>query len=242
MNNSIITQKKLEATVIIKDSKEMVRSDRLAEMFGKQHKNILKIINNKQPLLLATIGASKIADYFIKDEAVTSKGKKFTRYYLTRRGFDFIALSLTGEKADKYKLWYIEAFHKKAAVIKKHKLTKELNLGDDLWVTFRNEGKEYRNKMTQAINDHIVVYRNEVENKANDGRYYYHFSTLVNKTLNIKTPKGVGTRDAVDKRTLVKLEMLEDKIADMIVANAKADIYYKDSFRLIKKEVSKMLI
>ena len=240
MNNSIITQKKLEATVIIKDSKETVRSDKLAEMFGKQHKDILKVIRTK--LSFVSGENVRLKDYFIKDEAVTSKGRKFTRYYLTRRGFDFIALSLTGEKADKYKLWYIEAFHKKAAVIKKHKLTKELNLGDDLWVTFRNEGKEYRNKMTQAINDHIVVYRNEVENKANDGRYYYHFSTLVNKTLNIKTPKGVGTRDAVDKRTLVKLEMLEDKIADMIVANAKADIYYKDSFRLIKKEVSKMLI
>ena len=228
MNNSIITQKKLEATVIIKNSKEMVRSDKLAEMFGKQHKDILKVIRTK--LSFVSGENVRLKDYFIKDEAVTSKGKKFTRYYLTRRGFDFIALSLTGEKADKYKLWYIEAFHKKAAVIKKHKLIKELNLGDDLWVAFRNEGKEYRNKMTQAINDHIVVYRNEVENKANDGRYYYHFSTLVNKTLNIKTPKGVDTRDAVDKRTLVKLEMLEDKIADMIVANAKADIYYKDSF------------
>ena len=183
----------------------------------------------------------KLRSYVIADNYVV-RGKPSKRYILTRRGFDYIALSLTGEKANKYKLWYIEAFHKKAAVIKKHKLTKELNLGDDLWVTFRNEGKEYRNKMTQAINDHIVVYRNEVENKANDGRYYYHFSTLVNKTLNIKTPKGVDTRDAVDKRTLVKLEMLEDKIADMIVAKDKADIYYKDSFILIKNEVSKMLI
>lgn len=93
---SIITKDSIEKTVVIKNGKEMVRSDKLAKMFDKQHKDILKIIRGKLSFLSGENFPLK--DFFIEDKTLTSRGKEYTRYFLTRKGFDFVGLSLQGKK------------------------------------------------------------------------------------------------------------------------------------------------
>lgn len=232
---SIITKHNIEKTIVIKNGKEMVRSDKLALMFEKQHKHILEIIKKKSSLFQVESSTLKFSEYFIEDKALTSKGKEYTRYFLTRKGFDFIALSLVGERADLYKLWYIDAFHDKQRVIEEHKLTAKLNKKDDLWLQFREEGKVFRNKLTQVIHDTIVTYRELNENKMNDGKYYYHYTSLIYSILKIDLPKGENLRDVLDKRMLVRLEDMEDKVADMILKFSQQGIYYKDVYKKIKE-------
>lgn len=231
---SIITKDTIEKTVIIKNGKEMVRSDKLAIMFEKQHKDILKIIRSKISFLSGENFTLK--DFFIEETALTPKGKEYKRYFLTRKGFDFVGLSLQGKKADLYKVWYIDAFHDKQRVLEEHKLTAKLNKSDDLWLQFRNEGKVFRNKLTKAIQETVTDYREAVEKKLNDGKYYYHYTSLIYGLLNIDLPKGENPRDVLDKRMLIRLEDMEDKVADLIYKYSK-DLHYKDVYKKIKEEL-----
>ena len=234
--SDIVTKEKIENTISIRNGREVVRSDSLAKMFKKQHKHIIEIIKKKLPLFQVDTSTLKVSEYFIEDVHKTVKGREYTRYYLTRKGFDFVALSLQGAKADLYKLWYIDSFHDKQRVIEEHKLTAKLNQGDDLWKQFRLEGIEFRNKLTKAIHDTVVVYRNNIEKKMNDGRYYYHYTKLIYSILEIELPMGgENPRDVLDKRMLIRLEDLEDKVSEMIYS--KKDIHYKDVYVEIKKEL-----
>jgi len=231
--NSIISNKDIGNTVTIKNGQEVVRSDKLAKMFEKQHKNILAIIRQKSEFIKGLEYSLK--NFFIEEEYKVKSGS-YIRYYLTRKGFDFVALSLTGRNADMYKLYYIDAFHDKQRVIEEHKLTAKLNKTDDLWLQFRDEGKVFRTKLTDSIKKHVTKYREDVENKLNDGGYYYHYTTLIYNKLNISLPKGANPRDVLDKRMLVRLEDLEDKVTDMIEALSK-DNHYKDVYKLIKDKL-----
>lgn len=238
---NIITQEVVEKTVTIKDGKEVVRSDKLAKIFNKQHKDVLEKIRNISKELSAEFSANNLSKYFINDQ-YTSQGGTHTRYYLTRKGFDLIALSLTGKNALKYKVWFIDSFHDKQKIIEEHKLTAKLNKSDDLWIQFREEGKIFRSKLTKVIQDEITLYRESKENKMNDGKYYYHYTTLIYSILGIDLPKGANPRDVLDKRMLVRLEDMEDKVADLIIKYSKQNIYYKDAYRKIKEELIKWLI
>ena len=232
--SKIITQKDIGNTVTIRNGQEVVRSDKLASMFGKQHKNILAKIRDISEELSADFSANKIREFFVLEEGAKSQGGTFSRFYLTRKGFDLVGLSLTGKKALQYKLWYIDCFHDKQRVIKEHKLTAKLNETDDLWLQFRAEGKVFRNKLTEAIQTTVIPQR-EKESKFNDGKYYYHYTQLIYKVLGIELPKGTNPRDVLDKRMLVRLEDLEDKVADMIT---KSNKHYKDTFKEIKKDIN----
>ena len=234
---NIITQNDIENTVTIRNGQEVVRSDKLAKMFGKQHKGVLEKIRNIIRDFPAEFSARKISQYFIEEQHENQAGK-YTRFYLTRKGFDLVGLSLTGKKALQYKLWYIDAFYDKQRVIEEHKLTAKLNKQDDLWVQFREEGKVFRNKLTDAIRVYIVKYREDNEQKLNDGKYFTNYTNLIYKALNINLPKGANPRDVLDKRMLVRLEDLEDKVADMIKDYADKGIYYKDVYKIIKRELT----
>ena len=231
----IITKDSIEKTVIIKNGKEMVRSDKLAIMFEKQHKHILEKINKTIEELSAEFSANKIKEYFIEERHI-KQGGEYSRYYLTRKGFDLVALSLTGKNALRYKLWYIDCFHDKQKVIEEHKLTAKLNKTDDLWLQFRNEGKVFRNKLTKAIQETVTDYRETIEKKMNDGKYYYHYTSLIYGLLNIDLPKGENPRDVLDKRMLVRLEDTEDKVADLIYKYSN-DLHYKEVYKKIKEEL-----
>ena len=100
---------------------------------------------------------------------------------------------------------------------------------------FREEGKVFRNKLTQSIHDTIVTFREQNENKMNDGKYYYHYTSLIYSILKIDLPKGANPRDVLDKRMLVRLEDMEDKVAGMILDLSSQGLYYKDVYKKIKE-------
>jgi len=231
----IIAQKDVINSVTIKNGYEVVKSDVLAKVFARTHKQVLALIRKKIEFFEGNNLSLK--SYFIEEEWVDSKNKNRKRYYLTKKGFDYIALSLKGKKAELYKIWYIDAFYDKQRVIQEQKITSKLNHDDDLWKQFRSEGIVYRHKLTEAIRDNIVKYRIEVEKKQNDGRYYQHFTDLVYSRLGIELPKAVNPRDVLDKRMLVKLEDMEDKVADLIEKYSNDGMHYKEIYKKIKADI-----
>lgn len=90
----------------------VVRSWVVAERFGKEHKTVLRAIENKITSFKENNLAQNCAQYFILSNYKDDSGKSNKEYLLTRDGFTFIVMGFTGAEADMWKLKYIEAFNK----------------------------------------------------------------------------------------------------------------------------------
>ncbi|MDU5919637.1 MAG: ORF6C domain-containing protein [Clostridiales bacterium] len=100
------------------EGKPVVSSREIAIDFEKNHKEVLRSIDNQIEVLG---GAQNCAGLFIQTKYQHPQNKQwYKEYLLTRDGFSFIAMSFTGEKAAKWKLKYIEAFNKMEETIKEN--------------------------------------------------------------------------------------------------------------------------
>lgn len=110
------------------DGELVVTSRQVAEDFEKDHRVVVRAIENK--VLSLTEQNCSVEKLFIPS-TYNHNGNKYKEYLLTRDGFTFIVMGFTGAKADTWKLKYIEAFNKmeehiKGQAFNKSKLSKEL--------------------------------------------------------------------------------------------------------------------
>lgn len=97
----------------------VVSSREVARNFDKEHKNVIRDIENYIETL-ENGESSKVSSLFIENEYTTknSNGVMYKEYLLTRDGFTLLAMGFTGNKALQWKLKYIEAFNKMEEQIK----------------------------------------------------------------------------------------------------------------------------
>jgi len=81
---------------------------KVAEHFGKQHKNVLQAIDR----LECSLEFNQLN--FQPVEYSDAKGEKRPAYEMTKDGFTFLAMGFTGKEAAKWKEAYINAFNKMA--------------------------------------------------------------------------------------------------------------------------------
>lgn len=89
----------------VKDNQLFTPSTRIAEVFGKEHRNVLRAIR-----------ALDCSEYFnaLNFERVTykdAKGEKREMYNITKDGFVFLVMGFTGKQAAAIKEAYINAFN-----------------------------------------------------------------------------------------------------------------------------------
>lgn len=84
-------------------------SREVAEMIGKEHKELLRDIRR----YVEQLGESKIAltDFFAESTYTTDQNKTMPCYTVTRKGCEFIANKLTGVKGTEFTAKYINRFH-----------------------------------------------------------------------------------------------------------------------------------
>lgn len=83
----------------------------VAEKFDKEHKNILRDIQN----LVAQNSAAKFL--FIESQ-YENRGKTYPMYIMSRDGFSLLVMGFTGSRALQFKIDFIEAFNKMEQIIK----------------------------------------------------------------------------------------------------------------------------
>lgn len=93
--------------VEIRNNQVVVSSRQVAEKFEKEHKNVIRSLSSK----LSGANKDRLSQHFYKDTYKDITGKSNTIYYMDRDGFSFLVMGFTGEKADKWKLDFIEAFN-----------------------------------------------------------------------------------------------------------------------------------
>ena len=112
-------QKHMHKDVVItrnNDGELVVTSRQVAEDFGKNHKEVIRAIENH----INTLGgAQNCASLFIESKYQHFQNKQwYKEYLLTKDGFAFAVMSFTGEEAANWKLKYIQAFNKMEQAIK----------------------------------------------------------------------------------------------------------------------------
>ena len=232
-----ISQSQLEKTVkILNNGEAVVSSLDISKIFNRTHKYVLSKIRAEIVNLEAiNINPQK---YFMESSYIDSRGKTVPRYNLTRKGFDLISFGFTGKEAKMYQIWYIDEFHNKQKTIDSNKLLAAAHKVDGYLQTIRDEGKEVHTILTDTIKEYIVKYREEVEHKVNDGRYYYHYAKLIADALGHELPTGVkNNRDVLDVRQLIRLEDMERLVAKRIKEEALAGTHYKEAYKKIKAEI-----
>ena len=106
MNNIMVTQKL-----------ETVTSIDVANMIGKEHKQLLKDIrrytNQLEKINLEYPNKGKISpvDFFIETTYLDSKGEERPCFNVTRKGCEFTANKLTGQKGTEFTARYVNKFH-----------------------------------------------------------------------------------------------------------------------------------
>jgi Rha family phage regulatory protein len=96
------------ATIQPKEAVLGVLSTQVAEKFGKEHKNVLRDIEN----LISTVDAEFSRLNFEPSTYVDGRGKTHSAYILTEAGFSLLVMGFTGEEAVKWKIAYITAFQR----------------------------------------------------------------------------------------------------------------------------------
>lgn len=81
----------------------------VAEMIGKNHKDLLRDIRR----YVEQLGESKIAptDFFKESIYISEQNKELSCYDITRKGCEFVSHKLTGVKGTEFTAKYINRFH-----------------------------------------------------------------------------------------------------------------------------------
>ncbi|MFS0904155.1 Rha family transcriptional regulator [Priestia aryabhattai] len=95
--------------VIIKDGKAVTDSLTVAEVFGKQHDNVMRDVRNQiNKLVLADLrGYSRLN---FEESVYELRGKLYTKYELTEEAFALIAMAYTTPEAMKFKVKFLQEF------------------------------------------------------------------------------------------------------------------------------------
>ena len=101
--------------VMVENNQVVVSSRQVAEIFGKQHKDVLESIRG---ILAAENSATK----FFRESTFENRGKHYPEYIMNRDGFSLLVMGFTGKEAMTWKIRYIQAFNEMEAKIRENTL------------------------------------------------------------------------------------------------------------------------
>lgn len=98
--------------VIMHDQQVVTTSLKVAEIFEKEHRVVMKSIRN------LTAQNYAVKKMFVEESYLNSRNQQQPMFYMNRDGFTLLAMGFTGSKAMEFKLKYIEAFNQMEKKIK----------------------------------------------------------------------------------------------------------------------------
>lgn len=103
-----------QLTIVEKDEQLVVSSVDVAEMTGKNHKNLMRDIRGYVDALNDEDGHGSILsseNFFVEGTYINSRNQIQPCYYLTRKGCDMVANKMTGKKGIQFTAVYVERFY-----------------------------------------------------------------------------------------------------------------------------------
>lgn len=208
--------------VTIQKGRGITTSLLVAQVFGKQHKNVLR-----------AIGLMECSDTFHRlnfepVEYVDVKGEKRPMCLITRDGFAFLAMGFTGKKASQFKEQYIAAFNRMERIL--------LNQQNLSWQQTRLDGKNARRDLTDVIGAFVEYAAGQ--GSTNARMYYTVISKLTNQALGlIKSASKKPFRDVLDGIHLSFLSSAEYVARQALLAGMTEKLHYKDIYKLARERI-----
>lgn len=134
--------------VAVENEHAVTTSLRVAEVFGKQHKNVVRDIKSldcSEEFRELNFEPSKI------DYQNGNIKKQLPMYYITRDGFMFLVMGFTGKTAAKWKEAYIKAFNEMEAKIRAEQMAKAIEEHD------RKEAIEYEKLLEREEREEAAI-------------------------------------------------------------------------------------
>jgi Rha family phage regulatory protein len=97
----------MKPIVFINDNRIVTDSLTVADVFSKEHKDVLKKIDD-----LDCSSDFRKRNFSLSDYKVADNNKPYKKYLIKRDGLVFLVMGYTGTKAARFKEMYIEAFNK----------------------------------------------------------------------------------------------------------------------------------
>lgn len=172
----------------------------VAEVFGKQHKNVLQDIRSLDCSEEFTRLNFQLSEY------TDPTGRKLPMYNITRDGFTFLVMGYRGKKAAQFKEAYIKAFNR---------MEKELSS----WKRTRGLAVSIRKSLTDAIKENLDTTKPFV--------YSNYTKLAVKKTFGktideLREERGIekdkNLRDFLNSEETERLNKMESEIAGMVRA------------------------
>lgn len=224
------------------DGELVVTSRQVAEDFGKNHKEVIRAIENH----INTLGgAQNCASLFIESKYQHFQNKQwYKEYLLTKDGFAFAVMSFTGEEAANWKLKYIQAFNKMEQAIKNPytHLSKEVQAIfalDHKQQQLAVEVKELKEGMplfnVECKEIQAAVKRKGVEILGGKGSPAYKNNSIRCKVYSdiqqqLRREFGISRYEAIKRSQL--------SLAHEIVAKYKAPIYLLNDIYLLNQQLT----
>lgn len=151
--------------VVTKKSKIYAESQLVAQMFEKDHKNVLQTIRE----LIETCSEEfSRLNYQLSNYKV--RGKEYPCYHLTRDGFTMLAMGFTGEKAIQFKELYISKFNEMERLLTSQRLAKlEFPALTDNIQSMHDEPKPYHYSNEMNMINKIVLNKTAKEIREENG-------------------------------------------------------------------------
>lgn len=161
------------------EEKLITTSLKVAEVFEREHKDVLESIRN--------LTAEKSAAKFFNETTYDRRGKEYPMYEMDRDGFSLLVMGFTGEKALKWKLDYINAFN-----VMENQL-KRIYTERQQWQIERDKGVVIRHILTDTI-------KMKIADSPHKRFAYPNYTNLIYRTLFNKTAKELELEYGVKPR------------------------------------------
>lgn len=105
MKTMTIANTNVNELVQVQNKQVVTTSQKVAEVFGKQHKHVIEAIENIKA------EKSALTNFFYEGTYKAGTGKSYKMYYMNRDGLSLLVMGFTGKKALDWKIKFIEAFN-----------------------------------------------------------------------------------------------------------------------------------
>ncbi|EAH4980179.1 Rha family transcriptional regulator [Campylobacter jejuni] len=180
----------------------------VAEVFNKNHKNIIRKINEfpKDNFTKLNFELSKYID---------STGRILPCYKITRDGFSLLVMGFTGEKAYKWKIEFIKAFNEMEKRLRNIEYEKHDKLAFRQSLGYKSQlaqqKQKYENEI-KALKYDLEQSKNNFKDKLNcilakNGLYAFDFKTFKNYALKLeKMLKDLKDDENKENKLLLRMQ------------------------------------
>ena len=223
----------VEFTVQDNNGTLVVDSRVVAEMVDKRHDNLLRDIKNYEVQILTNSNLMAL-DFFIKSSYKDAKGEERESYLLTRKGCEFIANKMTGEKGALFTAIYTDKFHAEEQKLlegESKTLSEEIQLLDQREIL----GKQF--KIYGTVDEPLFLAKDVAEwidySKTSEG--YYNTGKML-KTVDEEEKRTITNSNSGGKSSFLTEEGLYEVLMQSRKPIAKE---FKKQVKIILKDIRK---